>query len=168
MALTGNRTFVGFGFGAIQAGLFLYEAFQSGNFSRLVVAEVLPEAVNAIRTAEGFLSVNIAHADRVEVAKVGPLEIPEPDSEAGRERLVDSIAQAAEIATAVPSVSFYAAPGRGSIHRILAEGLWRVAGLGRLYTRRRTTTTPRRCWSQEFWRRFLLLSAGWRVQTSGF
>ena len=27
MALTGHRTFVGFGFGAIQAGLFLYEAF---------------------------------------------------------------------------------------------------------------------------------------------
>ncbi len=39
MTLTGNRTYVGFGFGAIQAGLFLYEAFQSGNFGRLVVAE---------------------------------------------------------------------------------------------------------------------------------
>ena len=32
-------TFVGFGFGAIQAGLFLYEAYRSGNFGRLVVAE---------------------------------------------------------------------------------------------------------------------------------
>jgi hypothetical protein len=80
VALAGNRTFVGFGFGAIQAGLFLYEAFHSGNFSRLVVAEVLPEAVNAIRTAEGFFSVNIARADRVEVAEVGPIEIHEPGS----------------------------------------------------------------------------------------
>ena len=31
-----GRTFVGFGFGAIQAGLFLYEAQQSGAFTRLV------------------------------------------------------------------------------------------------------------------------------------
>jgi len=43
MPLTGSKTFVGFGFGAIQAGLFLYEAYQSGNFGRLVVAEVLPD-----------------------------------------------------------------------------------------------------------------------------
>ena len=45
MALTGTRTYVGFGFGAIQAGLFLYEAYRSGNFARLVVAEVLPDLV---------------------------------------------------------------------------------------------------------------------------
>jgi hypothetical protein len=64
MALTGTRTYVGFGFGAIQAGLFLYEAFVSGAFHRLVVAEVLPEVVAAIRKAEGRFCVNIAHSDR--------------------------------------------------------------------------------------------------------
>jgi hypothetical protein len=37
-----RHTFVGFGFGAIQAGLFLYEAWRSGNFDRLFVAEVIP------------------------------------------------------------------------------------------------------------------------------
>jgi len=42
MPLSGKRTFVGFGFGPIQAGLFLYEAFLSGAFRRLVVAGVLP------------------------------------------------------------------------------------------------------------------------------
>ena len=49
MALTGGRTFVGFGFGAIQAGLFLYEALRSGNFGRLVVGEVLPDVVDTVR-----------------------------------------------------------------------------------------------------------------------
>ena len=35
-----SRTFVGFGFGAIQAGLFLAEAHLSNNFDRLVVADI--------------------------------------------------------------------------------------------------------------------------------
>ena len=33
-----QKTFVGFGFGPIQSGLFLLEAFRSGNFDRYVVA----------------------------------------------------------------------------------------------------------------------------------
>jgi hypothetical protein len=32
--------FVGFGLGPIQTGLFLYEAFRSGNFQTYTVAEV--------------------------------------------------------------------------------------------------------------------------------
>ena len=78
MALNGNRTYVGFGFGAIQAGLFLYEAFRPDNFGRLVVAEVLPEVVDSVRRADGHYTVNIAHADRVEQADVGPVEIENP------------------------------------------------------------------------------------------
>ena len=69
MALTGTRTYVGFGFGPIQAGLFVYEAFVSGNFGRLVVAEVLPEVVAAVRKSDGYFSVNIAHPNRVEHAR---------------------------------------------------------------------------------------------------
>ena len=66
MSLSGNRTFVGFGFGAIQAGLFLYEAFRSGNFRRLMVAEVMPKAVMALRQSAGQYAVNVAYYDRVE------------------------------------------------------------------------------------------------------
>jgi len=62
-----NGTFVGFGFGAIQSGLLLYEAFQSKNFSRLVVAEVVPEVVAAVREAGGY-SLNIATAEGIEPA----------------------------------------------------------------------------------------------------
>ena len=44
----GDHVFVGFGFGPIQSGLFLNEAFQSGNFSRLVVAEIDQNLVDAV------------------------------------------------------------------------------------------------------------------------
>jgi mannitol-1-phosphate 5-dehydrogenase len=127
MALTGTRTFVGFGFGAIQSGLFLYEAYTSGAFGRLVVAEVVPAAVSAIRGAGGYFTVNIAHADRIEHARVGAIQIENPADEAERARLIDAVAQADEIATAVPSVSFYTSEGPGSLHRVLADGLRRKA-----------------------------------------
>jgi mannitol-1-phosphate 5-dehydrogenase len=123
MALTGTRTYVGFGLGAIQAGLLLYEAFESGAFRRLVVAEVLPQVVAAVRRAKGHFSVNVAFLDRVEHVEVGPVEIQDPASAPDRERLVEAIATAKEIGTAIPSVSHYVSPGSKSLHRILAEGL---------------------------------------------
>jgi len=122
-----QRTFVGFGFGPIQAGLFLYEAFRSASFGRLVVAEVVPDVVQAVRAAGGRFSVNIAHSDRIEVAEVGPLEIRDPNSESDRRRMEEAVAEAEEIATAVPSVQFYVSPSPGSIHRLLAQGLRRKA-----------------------------------------
>lgn len=118
-----KRTFVGFGFGAIQAGLFLYEAQESGAFDRLVIAEVLPDVVRNVRAAGGCCRVNIARSDRVEVADLGPIEILDPAIEDDRQGLIDAIAEAAEIATAVPSVSFYKSSSPGSIHRLLARGL---------------------------------------------
>ena len=71
--------------------------------------------------------MNIAHSDRIEIAEVGPLEIEDPGSESDRRRLVEAVAEAEEIATAVPSVQFYTSPSPGSIHRLLAEGLRRKA-----------------------------------------
>jgi mannitol-1-phosphate 5-dehydrogenase len=127
MALKGHRTFVGFGFGAIQAGLFFYEAFRSGGFARLVVAEVEPDSVASIRRNAGCYAVNIAHSDRVEAARVGPVQIENPAFAADIARLVDAVAEAEEISTALPSVRFYAGPEPGSIHRILAQGLRRKA-----------------------------------------
>jgi len=130
MPLKGTCTFVGFGFGAIQAGLFLYEAFHSEAFGRLVVAEVLPQVVAAVRRAEGRFTVNIAHADRVEHARVGPVSLEDPAVGADRARLVEAIAAAEEIATAIPSVAYYVSEGAGSLHRVLAEGLRRKAAAG--------------------------------------
>jgi mannitol-1-phosphate 5-dehydrogenase len=130
MSLTGTRTFVGFGFGAIQAGLFACEAYRSRNFARLVAAEVLPELVAAVRRNAGRYIVNIAHEDRVEQAQVGPIELDDPGAPDDRERLIEAVAQAEELATALPSVKFYASGGPGSVHRVLAEGLRRKAARG--------------------------------------
>lgn len=120
-----GSTFVGFGFGAIQAGLFLYEAHRTGRFSRLVTAEVQPEVIEATRRAGNCFRVNIAHPDRIEAVEVGPVELLNPNDEVDRERLIEAIAEASEMATALPSVAFYASSHPGSPHALLAEGLAR-------------------------------------------
>jgi mannitol-1-phosphate 5-dehydrogenase len=123
MTLTGTRTFVGFGFGAIQSGLFLYEAFHSDAFRRLVIAEVIPEVVAAVKQEKGNFCVNIAHRDRVESACVGPIEIYNSGIETDRSDIMAAIVEADEIATAIPSIAFYVSDQPGSIHRLLADGL---------------------------------------------
>jgi mannitol-1-phosphate 5-dehydrogenase len=130
MALNGNRVFVGFGFGPIQAGLFVYEAFRSEGFRRLLVAEAVPAAVRAIRRAGNSYTLNIAHADRTESACVGPIEINDPACEEDRRRLIAGVVEAEEISTAVPSVEHYVSAGPASLHRILGEGLRRKAATG--------------------------------------
>ncbi len=128
-----TRTFVGFGFGAIQAGLFLTEAYLSHNFDRLVVAEVLPDVVSAVRDAGAF-TVNIGHADHIEALTVGPVEIYQPRSADDRAALIAAVAAAGEMATALPSVDFYdhsaGETPDDSVAAILAAGLRRKAAAG--------------------------------------
>ena len=122
-------TFVGFGFGPIQAGLFLTEAFHSGAFERLVVAEVLPDVVAAVRRAGSF-TVNIGHADHISALTVAPVEIYNPAESVDRSRLVEAVAIASELATALPSVAHYATGDETSVAAILAEGLRRKMEIG--------------------------------------
>ena len=68
-------TFVGFGFGAIQGGLFLPEAFMSGFFNRLVVSEIDHDTVNRLRAAKGTYFCNVAHADCLQQQKIEGIEI---------------------------------------------------------------------------------------------
>ncbi len=132
MNLHSKDAFVGFGFGAIQAGLLAFEARRSGTFGRVVLAEVVPELVEAIRSDGGHYGLNIAHLDRVESVRVGPVEILDPATEADRDRLVRAVAEASELATAIPSVRFYRGEQRGSVHRILARGLREGSGRHRV------------------------------------
>ena len=115
-----TRTFVGFGFGAIQAGLFLTEAYLSQNFDRLVVAEVLPDVVSAVRAAGAF-TVNIGHADRIEALTVGPVDIFQPNVADERTALIAAVAAASEMATALPSVDFYARGSGGAVDDSVAD-----------------------------------------------
>lgn len=130
MALTGTRTFVGFGFGPIQAGLFLYEAYRADAFARLVVAEVVPAIVADVRRHGGYFHLNIAHADRIETVAIGPITILDPAIPNDRQALIEAVAEADEIATAVPSVAAYTGPGPEALHRVLAEGLRAKLGWG--------------------------------------
>ena len=121
---TASKTFVGFGFGAIQGGLFLYEAFRSGKFGRLVVAEVVAEVVAAVRRAQGCFRVNVATRTGILAQEVKGLEIFNPTVPADARALVDALAEASEIATALPSVEFYQ-KGEPSVAGLLAEAIQR-------------------------------------------
>ena len=102
-----RHTFVGFGFGPIQSGLFAKEAADSGRFDEIVVAEVDGALVDALRQNHDTYTVNVAHADRVEAVtikgvKLLNLSVPEDVS-----RLRTALASATEIVTSLPSVAFY-------------------------------------------------------------
>jgi len=122
-----DRLFVGFGIGAIQAGLFLAEAYRSRAFDRLVVAEIVPEMVQAIRQNGGAYSINVATREGIEAHRIEGVAIFNPTATDDRERLVEAVAAASEIATALPSVAFYEkAPSPAqSVAGILAEGFAR-------------------------------------------
>ena len=124
-----KNTFVGFGFGAIQAGLYLYEAMRSRNFDRLVVVYRRPETIGRIRAADGWFSLNITHTDGVETVRVGPVEMFDVNV-ADRERITQAVAEASEMATALSSVNDYVSDGPASIHRLIAEGLKRKVEQG--------------------------------------
>ncbi len=124
-----TRTFVGFGFGPIQSGLFLYEAARSGAFTRFVVAEVVAETVEGLRRAGGRYALNVATAGGVEQHDVAGVEMLNPMTPADRQALVEAVAGAQELATALPSVEFFDR-GAASVARVLAEGLMLKARRG--------------------------------------
>jgi mannitol-1-phosphate 5-dehydrogenase len=124
-----KRTYVGFGFGAIQAGLLVYEAYRSGGFTRLVVAEVMP-VVDAVRRNGGRYGLNIATPDGIEQVTVEGIEIFNPRVPADREALVAAVAEAAEAGTALPSVRFYGQGAADDVVGILRAGLARKAQAG--------------------------------------
>ncbi len=124
--MTGHgKTFVGFGFGPIQSALFLYEAYRSSNFERYVIAEVDAALVGAVRAAGGRYAINIAHPDRIEQVQVEGVRLCNPAEESDRRELVEAIAAADEMATALPSVRFYDTGDASSVARLLADGFRR-------------------------------------------
>jgi len=117
------RTFVGFGFGPIQSALFLYEAYRSGHFSRFVIAEVDAAIVQAVRSAGGRYTINIALPDRIEQATIVGVELYNPAVPEDRHQILHAIAASAELATSLPSVAFYDKGGQTSVAGALADGL---------------------------------------------
>jgi mannitol-1-phosphate 5-dehydrogenase len=123
MGVVVKKTFVGIGFGPIQSGLFLYEAYASGNFERLVVAEVDPDIVAAARQAD-CIWVNIADRHEIRSHPIANVETLNPCDTADAPRLIDAIARADELATALPNVDSYCR-GSPSPAELLARGFTR-------------------------------------------
>ncbi len=118
-----DHVLVTFGFGPIAAGLFTNEAFQSGNFHRLVVAEIDSELVAAVKENNGTYNLNIACSDRIETAKVTGVELLDPNNDTDRQTLCRALAEATEIATCLPSVDFYDCGTATNVAALIAEGL---------------------------------------------
>jgi len=115
--------FVGFGLGPIQTGLFLYEAFRSGNFHSYAVAEVDGSLVESVNKNNGCCTINIAFRDSILTTDIEGIRMLNPGNEEDRQELISAIAGADEIATSLPSVAFYDRGGRFSVASCLAEGL---------------------------------------------
>ena len=118
-----EHVFTGFGFGPIQGGLFAAEAFQSGNFSRIVVAEIDADLVDAVRANKASYYVNVAGSDSIEALKIDNVELLNPNIKADRQILLDVLAQSTEIVTCLPSVSFYESGEAISVVSLMAEAL---------------------------------------------
>jgi mannitol-1-phosphate 5-dehydrogenase len=120
-----EHTFVGFGFGPIQAGLFAKEAFQSGNFRRIVVAEIDQRLVEAVRSNKGTYCVNVARSNCIETVRIDGVELLNPVNSEDATALRAALAEATEIATCLPSVKFYGSARDNSVAALIADGLQR-------------------------------------------
>jgi mannitol-1-phosphate 5-dehydrogenase len=113
----------GFGFGPIQAGLFVAEAWQSGRFDRIVISEIDAVLVEAIRGNRGRYSINVAHSDRIEARHIDGVELLNPNDLADHARLSEALSQSTEMVTSLPSVSFYSAGDSRSVATRITDGL---------------------------------------------
>ena len=118
-----NHVFVGFGFGPIQAGLFVKEARGSGRFSEIAVAEVDAALVAAVRGNGNRYALNVASSEGVEVVHVNGVTLLNPNVADNLRQLRHMLGKATEIATSLPSVAFYARGGETSVACLIAEGL---------------------------------------------
>ncbi len=117
-----SHIFTGFGFGPIQSGLFAAEAFKSGNFERIIIAEIDQKLVDAVRQNKGTYYVNVACEDRIITEKIEGIEIYNPKVQEDRKKIINAIAESTEIVTSLPSVDFYDM-GENSVASLIAQGL---------------------------------------------
>lgn len=110
------KTFLGIGCGPIQTGIFLSFAHESGQFDRLVVSEVDAELVAAVRPTR-TLTLNVASTTDVRAETIPHVELLDPTCPDDQATLDAAVAQADELATALPSVTVFA-----HIAPLLAKG----------------------------------------------
>jgi mannitol-1-phosphate 5-dehydrogenase len=120
----GDRRIVVFGFGPIGAGLFVYEAFRTGDYAPPLVADVQAPLVEALRASGGRYGLNVAQAGGIDTHVIGPVEAVNPLDAGDRARIVAELADADIAVTCLPGVTFYDR-GEASPAALLAEALAR-------------------------------------------
>ena len=100
-------TFLGIGLGPIQTGIFMIGA-RGGGFSKIVVAEVDESVKKALLDLNGEITINVAERDKVVAETVSGIEVFNPLNDDDLKKLTSAAAEADEIATALPSVDFFA------------------------------------------------------------
>ena len=120
--MTIKHRFTGLGFGPIQGGLFVKEAFQSGHFERIVVSEIDQQLVDAVRSNGGSYFVNVARFDGIEVQQIDDIELLNPNVDTDRKILLQALYESTEITTSLPSVSIYDL-GANSVASLIHQGL---------------------------------------------
>jgi len=118
-----DHIFTGFGFGPIQGGLFVKEAFASGNFKRIVISEIDQKLVDAVRAGGGSYYVNVAKSDGIEALKIENVELLNPADESDRKELIEVLADSTEIVTSLPSVKIYEAGGDSSVSSLISSAI---------------------------------------------
>ena len=118
-----NKIFAGFGFGPIQSALFLYEAYQAGNFTRFAVVDIDAQLIEAVRGNGGRYTVNIARPDTIDQATVEGVELFDSSKPGEAARFIEAVAESDEMCTALPNVNIYGAGAERSVVSLLARGL---------------------------------------------
>ena len=101
----------------------LCEAFDAGAFGRFVVAEVDQNLVDAVRAAGNAITINIAGKKGIRAKRMSGIELFNPRVPEDRAVIVSAVTEASELATAIPSVTLYAAGGDASIANLIASGV---------------------------------------------
>ena len=118
-----DHIFTGFGFGPIQGGLFVKEAFACGNFERIVISEIDQTLVDAVRANGGSYYVNIAKSDGIETLKIDNIELLNPSVDSDHKELLKVLAHSTEIVTSLPSVKIYDAGGDNSVSSLISTAI---------------------------------------------
>jgi mannitol-1-phosphate/altronate dehydrogenase len=117
-----KKTFLGFGLGAVQSGLMLFEAYKSDNFGRFVILEVNADLVREIRSNRCTMTINTATNSGIVKSTISGFEIYNPADPKDQSSIAAAIHEADEMATAIPSTDFYDV-GDNSLARLLAENI---------------------------------------------
>jgi mannitol-1-phosphate 5-dehydrogenase len=101
----------------------LREAHAAGTFTRFVIAEIDQSLVDAVRAAGSLVTINIAGETGIRAETLPGVQLFNPRTPGDRTQIISALRDASEIATAIPSISFYAAGGDASIASLLAEAI---------------------------------------------